>query len=92
MIIFAEAKQLIRIISKVKFIMENNLGLFWKWRIFELAIIISAAIRILRMIKVEDIVSIAEDEVIEYLIWLSWVKLIKEINVSKNKDDMVIHQ
>lgn len=47
---------------------ENNFGLFWVLRILELAIIISAAIRILKIINVEDIVSMADIDVVESLV------------------------
>ena len=65
---FEEEKQLIKIISKVKFIIENNFGLLFLIKIFDLAIIINAAMRILRIISVEDIVSMAEKGEIEWLI------------------------
>lgn len=62
---FDEEKQLIKIINKMIFIEENNLGLFWVIKILDLAIIISAAIKILRIIRVDDIVSINEKDEIE---------------------------
>lgn len=65
---FDEAKQLIKIIKRIKFIMENNFGLLRVLRILDLAIIIRAAIKILRMINVEDRVSMADIDVIENLV------------------------
>jgi hypothetical protein len=62
------AKQLIKIISKVKFINENSLGFVCLFIILELAIIIRAAIRILKMINVDDMVSIDENDVINVFI------------------------
>ena len=60
-----EEKQLIRIISRIRFIVLNSLGLLFVWKILDLAIIISAAIRILKIISVADIVSIDENAEIE---------------------------
>jgi hypothetical protein len=60
-----EEKQLIRIIKRIRFIVENNLGLFLLWIILELAIIINAAIIILKIINVEDMESINENDEIE---------------------------
>lgn len=62
---------MIKIIKRMRFIMENNFGLFWVLRILELAIIIRAAIRILKIINVEDIVSIADIDVVEKLVKFS---------------------
>jgi len=72
--------------------MENNFGLFWVLRILELAIIIRAAIRILKIINVEDIVSIADIDVVEKLVKFSWVRLISAKIVIRNNEAMVIHQ
>jgi len=58
---------LIKIINKRTFISENSLCLFFELIILDLAIIISAAIRILRINKVEDMVSIDEIGVIDKL-------------------------
>lgn len=60
-----EAKQLIKIINRVRFMIENNLGLLRKNIIFDLAIIMRAAIMILKIISVDAIVSIAENDEIE---------------------------
>lgn len=60
--------------------------------IFELAIIISAATKILRRINVEDIVSIDDMVVIARSVWWRWIKLIEETRVSSISDDIVIHQ
>jgi hypothetical protein len=53
-------KHIIKIISNDRFIIENILWVFSKVIIFDLAIIISPAIKILKMIKMDDIVSIDE--------------------------------
>jgi len=89
---FEEEKQLIKIISKVKFIIENNFGLLFLIKIFDLAIIINAAMRILRIISVEDIVSMAEKGEIEWLIWFNWISFTSEVKVMINRDDIKIHQ
>ena len=83
---------MIKIIKRMRFIMENNFGLFWVLRILELAIIIRAAIRILKIINVEDIVSIADIDVVEKLVKFSWVRLISAKIVIRNNEAMVIHQ
>jgi hypothetical protein len=63
-----DEKQFTKIISKIRFIIENVLWLLEVLIIFDLAIIISAAIKILRMISVEDMVSMDENEEIEVLV------------------------
>jgi len=60
-----DEKQLIRIIRRIRFISLKSLWLLLVWKILDLAIIISAAIRILKIISVDDIVSIDENEEIE---------------------------
>jgi len=79
-------------ISKSRFIMENILWLLEILKIFDLAIIISAAIRILNKIRVVDIVSIAENGEIDELIILKWSMLVVDIIVIIRSDAMVIHQ
>jgi len=72
--------------------MENILWFLEILKIFELAIIISAAIRILNKIRVVDIVSIAENGEIDELIILKWSMLVVDIIVIIRSDAMVIHQ
>jgi len=83
---------LIKIINKIMFIIENHFGLFCIVKIFDLAIIIRAAIKILRIINVEDIVSIDEKDEIDRFIWFIWMRLIIEINVRINIEAIEIHQ
>lgn len=92
MIILDEEKQLIRINSSNKFIAENILCLFELIKILDLAIIISPAIKILRVIRVADIVSIDENEVIDIFNWLIGIINILDIRVISIRDDIVIHQ
>lgn len=87
-----EEKQLIRIIKSIKFMIENILWLLVLIKILDLAIIINPAIRILSVIKVADIVSIDENEVIDRFTWLSGIIDILEIRVISMRDDIVIHQ
>jgi hypothetical protein len=65
---FADEKQFTRIINRVIFMIENSLWLLASVKILELAIIISAAIRILKRINVVDIVSWDENEEMNELI------------------------
>lgn len=85
-------KQFTKIIRRVKFIKENNLWLFIVWKIFDLAIIIKAAIKTLKIIKMADMVSIEVKLVIKVSFW--WIKIvfIVVIRVKKNNDNIVIHQ
>jgi len=85
-------KQFTKIINKVKFIIENSLWLFDKLKILDLAIIISAAIKILRRINVEDIVSIAENDEIDEFIWCRKRRLIVDIIVKIKSEAIVTHQ
>lgn len=82
---------MIKINSKIKFIVENNFGLFCVEKILELAIIINAEIRILKMIRVADIVSIAENVVIENVELERLIKL-NDRRVIKNNEPIVNHQ
>jgi len=75
-----------------KFITENILWPLMLIKILDLAIIINPAIRILSVIKVADIVSIDENEVIDRFIWLRGIIEILEIRVISMRDDIVIHQ
>jgi hypothetical protein len=56
-------------ISNIKFIIENSLWLLKRIKILDLAIIISAAIRILRIIKVDDMISIDDKGDIDIFVW-----------------------
>jgi hypothetical protein len=87
-----EEKQLIRISNSSKFIVENILWLLVLIKILDLAIIINPAIRILSVIKVADIISIDENEVIDRFIWLSGIIDTLEIKVISIRDDIVVHQ
>jgi hypothetical protein len=63
-----------------------------KVKILDLAIIINAAIKILRIINMVDIVSIAEKGEIDILVWFMNKRFIEVMIVKINKDAMVIHQ
>jgi hypothetical protein len=64
----------------------------YKVKILDLAIIINAAIKILRIINMVDIVSIAEKGEIDILVWFMNKRFIEVMIVKINKDAMVIHQ
>jgi len=87
-----DEKQQIRMIRRVKFINENNLWLLDVVKILELAIIIRAAIKILKRINVDDKVSIEENEEIDELIWWRNKRFRVAITVIINSDAIVIHQ
>jgi len=78
--------------NRVKFIIENNLWLLDMVKILELAIIIRAAIKILKRINVDDSVSIEENEEIDELIWWRNKRFKVAITVIINSDAIVIHQ
>jgi len=61
-------------------------------KILELAIIISAATKILSRISVDDIVSIDDVDEIEISIWFKYSRLIVEVRVKINNEAIVIHQ
>jgi len=90
--ILEDEKQLIRIISNRRFIIEKSLWLWDVRKILDLAIIISAAIRTLKTISVVDIVSKEEKFDKERLMWFICIRFITEIIVSKNKEAIVTHQ
>lgn len=84
-------KQLIKMNRREMFMIENNLGLFFSWRILVLAIIIMAAIQILSIISTEDIRSTPENDEIDI-----YEKEEKFIKTDKGaiiiKADVIIHQ
>lgn len=88
----AEEKQFTKIISRRIFIIENSLWLFAKCKILELAIIIKAAIRILKIISVVDMVSIDENEVIDKFVWNMYDMLIHAVRVMNRSEAIVTHQ
>jgi len=61
-------------------------------KILELAIIISAATKILSRISVDDIVSIDDVDEIEISIWFKYSRLIVEVRVKISNEAIVIHQ
>jgi len=65
---FDEEKQFTKIISRIKFIIENSLWLVELIKTLDLAIIIKAAIKMLSKIRMDDIVSIDEKFEIDELI------------------------
>ena len=71
---------------------ENSLWLLASVKILELAIIISAAIRILKRINVVDIVSWDENEEMNELIEWRYIILNAESKVRINNVAIVIHQ
>lgn len=89
---FEDEKQLIKIVSRIRFIYENRVGLLSLKIIFDLAIIIRAAIRSLKIINVDDIVSMAENDEIEKLDHDNWIRCGIEIKVIMNSDAKIIHQ
>lgn len=91
MILDAE-KQLIKIIKRVKFIKVNTLWLFIEIIILDLAIIIKAAIRILKIIRVDDIESVIENIVIEEVDETLVVRNRIDMAVISIIDEIIIHQ
>lgn len=89
---FAEEKQLIKMISRDTFMIEKSLWFFSMMKILELAIIISAATKILSRISVDDIVSIDDVDEIEISIWFKYSRLIVEVRVKISNEAIVIHQ
>ena len=83
---------MIRIISKIKFMIENNLWFFSMIKILDLAIIISAATKILSRMSVDDIVSIEETDDSVISIWLRNNMLIAPTKVKINNEAIVVHQ
>jgi len=89
---FDEEKQFTKIISRIKFIIENSLWLVELIKTLDLAIIIKAAIRMLSKIRMDDIVSIDEKFETDELIKCRWIRFVDAISVIINKVDIVIHQ
>jgi hypothetical protein len=90
--ILAEEKQFTKIIRSRMFIIENNLWLFARFKILELAIIINAAIKILKIISVVDMVSIDENEVIDKFVCDMYDILMHEVSVMVRSEAIVTHQ
>ena len=83
---------MIKIIKRIKFIKVNILWLFIEIIILDLAIIIKAAIKNLKIIRVEDIESVIENMVIEEVDETLVVINIMDIIVINIINEIVIHQ
>lgn len=81
-----------RIVSSIKFIIENILWFVCKVIILDLAIIISAAMRILKIIRMDDITSIDEIGVIAVSRLCRCNKLSDAARVRIIRDAIVVHQ
>lgn len=92
MIMLEAEKHMIRIVSNIKFIIENILWFVCKVIILDLAIIISAAIRILKIIRMDDIMSIDEIGVIAVSRLCRCNKLSDAARVRIISDAIVVHQ